>query len=124
MQAFDFDKNISILRQAKGQAIPWHETTYPSYTADILTFAQSYFKSDEYDRNFDRTLRKHQFHEGLAEADVAQLANTSQDYSLIRAIVSAIIRGEKYTPGMWQALVQNGILLDLLVRERDLKQKA
>ena len=37
---------------------------------------------------------------------------------------SAIIRGEKYTPGMWQALVQNGILLDLLVRERDLKQKA
>ncbi|MGO3498691.1 DUF6508 domain-containing protein [Leuconostoc falkenbergense] len=43
---------------------------------------------------------------------------------MIRAIVSAIIRGEKYTPGMWQALVQNGILLDLLVRERDLKQKA
>ncbi|MFH0349959.1 DUF6508 domain-containing protein [Leuconostoc citreum] len=36
--------------------------------------------------------------------------------------MSAIIRGEKYAPGMWQALIENGIMLDLLVHAYRLKQ--
>nr|MWN20587.1 hypothetical protein [Leuconostoc lactis] len=52
------------------------------------------------------------------------IAATSEDYDLVRAVLSAIIRGEKYTPGMWQVLVENGILLDLMTRAYQLKEKS
>lgn len=122
MTTFDFDKNIPILQAAKGKEIPWVGGSYPSYPVDILKLTQSYFKSDEYDRNFDRTLRQHDFREGIPEQQVAEIASHSDDYSLVRAVMSAIIRGEKYTPGMWQTLLYNGIMFDLLTREHQLKE--
>ena len=124
MQAFDFEKNIAVLASAKGQPIPWPAGPYPAYSVDILALAQSYFRSAEFDRNFDRILRQHGFHEGVPEAVVAEIAATSEDYDLVRAVLSAIIRGEKYTPGMWQVLVENGILLDLMTRAYQLKEKS
>ena len=124
MQTFDFDKNIAVLASAKGQPIPWPAGPYPAYPVAILALAQNYFKSAEFDRNFDRTLRQHDFYEGVPEAVVAEIAASSDDYDLVRAVLSAIIRGEKYTPGMWQVLVENGILLDLMSRAYQLKQKS
>lgn len=123
MQTFNFEKNIAVLASAKGQTIPWPAGAYPAYSVAILALAQSYFKSSEYDRNFDRTLRQYDFHEGVPEAVVADIAVSSEDYRLVRAVLSAIIRGEKYTPGMWQVLVENGIMLDLMTRAYLLKQK-
>nr|MWN20588.1 hypothetical protein [Leuconostoc lactis] len=69
----NFEKNIAVLASAKGQPIPWPAGPYPAYSVDILALAQSYFKSAEFDRNFDRTLRQHGFHEGVPEAVVAEI---------------------------------------------------
>ncbi|CAM3176727.1 hypothetical protein [Leuconostoc rapi] len=121
MKTFDFEKNIAILQDAKGKEIGWYGSHYPAYSTDIIVFAQSYFKSDAYDRYFDRTLRQYGFREGIPEEKVAEIAKESDNYDLVRALMSAVIRGEKYTPGMWQVLVYNGIMLDLLVRQYQLK---
>ncbi|ADG40457.1 hypothetical protein LKI_04575 [Leuconostoc kimchii IMSNU 11154] len=121
MTTFDFEKNIAVLQDAKGKEIEWRGSHYPAYSTGILVFAQSYFKSDAYDRYFDRTLRQYGFREGIPEVKVAEIAKKSDNYDLVRALMSAVIRGEKYTSGMWQVLVYNGIMLDLLVRQYQLK---
>jgi len=122
VKTFDFEKYITVLQKAKGQTIPWSATEYPTYPTIILSLAQDYYQSAEYDRNFDRSLHQHHYYSGLPESEITEIIKNSDDYRLISAIMSAIIRGEKYTPGMWQALIENGIMLDLLVHAYRLKQ--
>lgn len=126
--AFDFNHYLGVLADARGQKIPWTneigKESFPQYPVEILAFAQSFYKSNEYDPYADAVVNRAGFHEGIPEADVAKIAQTSDDVTLVRAVLSIVVRGERQTQGTWAALIEAGILYDLVLRLRNLTDRA
>ena len=117
---FDFATWDHYLQQQIGKTIPWHagadHLDHPLYDSELFKMLHEFKGSDFCDANFQRTLMQKELATPITESDIIDIANDSNDFFKLRAIISMIIENEKFFEGMWAAMLEKGIFKKLLQR--------
>ncbi|WP_368652758.1 DUF6508 domain-containing protein [Ornithinibacillus sp. 4-3] len=89
---------------------------YISYSREMMNFAKACYEVEFIDFSYTHTLEAHQIHsvEGMEEkVEVA-------DEPLLKAILTKIIREERFVAGAWIAYMKKNLFLKVLLRLKQL----